>query len=195
MRHFAVQIHYVQWRWRFCVDLRLLNACMKRVSRRSCANSAYVCIALCVWLHLKVLSNGVWHSMRSSFCPFCCLNTPQWQWWLCVDLRLFDIWNGYWVCPKPTARTFLLLLRLCSNLVVLLAFDAAWGRNISLPHHVLSNYTTMTMVILRWFLCVERVSYWPWTNKQAVRLYCCLRVRLNLNASVFSMQYEVVISP
>ena len=23
-----------------------------------------------------------------------------------IDLRLFDIWNGYCVGPKPTARTF-----------------------------------------------------------------------------------------
>ena len=41
----------------------------------------------------------------------------------CVDLRLFDACNGYWVGPKLTVRMFL-LLRLCSNLVLLLAFDA-----------------------------------------------------------------------
>ena len=67
----------------------------------------------------------------------------------CVDLRLFDVWNGYCVDFKPTARTFL-LLHLCSNLAVLLAFDAVvWGRNFTLIMHVLSEYTAMALVILR----------------------------------------------
>ena len=34
----------------------------------------------------------------------------QWQWRLCVDLRLLNVWNnGCRVGPKPTARTFVLL--------------------------------------------------------------------------------------
>ena len=102
----------------------------------------------------------------------------------CVDLRLFDVWNGYCVDFKPTARTFL-LLHLCSNLAVLLAFDAVvWGRNVTLIMHVLSEYTAMALVILRWSSFVKRVAYWPWTNRPYVCMYCCVRVRLNSNASV-----------
>ena len=133
--------------------------CMERVSRWPCTNSAYVCIALCVWSHLKVLLIGVWHSMRSSFCPhasFRCPNALQWRWWLCVDLRLFDVWNGYWVGPKPTARTFLLLLRLCSNLTVLLTFDTVWGRNLTL---IMCCPNTLQW---RWWFCVDLRSSNGW---------------------------------
>ena len=58
-------------------------------------------------------------------------DTLLWQLRHRVDLRFFDVWNGYWFGPKPTARKFL-LLRSCSNLAVLLAFDAVWSRNLTL---------------------------------------------------------------
>ena len=152
--------------------------CMERVSRWSCTNSAYVCIALCVWSHLKVLLIGVWHSMRSSFYPhasFCCPNALQWRWWLCVDLRLFDVWNGYWVGPKPTARTFS-LLRLSSNLPILLVFDTVWGHKLSSPSlcvaQIHCNGVGDSALI---FVRQTRVVNWPWTNRPYVSIAVCER--------------------
>ena len=112
----------------------------------------------------------------------------------CVELRLFDVWNGYLVGPKPSARTFL-LLRLCFILAVLLAFDAVWGRKLTLIMHVLSKYAAITLVILRWS---SFPNWWRIGTEQTDRTFVLIAACVcawTRTRKWFSMQYELLISP
>ena len=102
----VVQIHYIimaitALRWSSLVE------CMERVLCWPWINSAYVAF-LCVCLHWAVLSviDAVWGRNFTLMRYF----AVRWQWRLCIDLRLLNVWNnGCRIGPKPTDRTFVLL--------------------------------------------------------------------------------------
>ena len=67
------------WRWRLCVDLRLLTDARVDPERTVCT------FIYC--LNLTRVTKVRWLQCHSH-ALLCCSNTLQWQWWLCVDLRL-----------------------------------------------------------------------------------------------------------
>ena len=75
---------------------------MERVLRWPCASSAYVCIALCVCV---IAFDGVVNFAHFAVQMRFNGNDDS----ACVDLRLFAVWIDFWVGPKLTERTFVLL--------------------------------------------------------------------------------------
>ena len=69
--------------------------------------------------------DAVWGRNFTLILIVCCSNTPRWR--LCVDIRWFNIWDGFCVDPGRAERT-----SVCLNLNVLLVFNAVWGRNLTL---------------------------------------------------------------
>ena len=188
MRHFAGQIHYVQWQWWLCVNLRLLNVwngCCVGRAQTGRTFVLFVRVTAFEYMRYWYMFDTVWSRNFAHMRHFAVQTHYNGNDdCLCVDLRLFDVWNGYWVGSKSTARKFS-LLRLSSNLAVLLVFDAAWVRKLSSPSSCVAQiYCNGTCDSALIFVLRTRVVYLLALNKQAVRLYCCLRTSLNLNASV-----------
>ena len=67
------------WRWRLCVDLRL--------STDACVDPERTVCTFIYCLNLTRVTKVRWLQCHSH-ALLCCPNTLQWQWWLCVDLRL-----------------------------------------------------------------------------------------------------------
>ena len=70
----------LQWQWRLCVDLRLLNVWNGAVHEQNVR--LYCCV--CAWIR-----RCYWWWMRYEVILTCCSNTLQWQWRLCMRWFLF----------------------------------------------------------------------------------------------------------
>ena len=157
MRHFAIQMHNNGNDGSALIFVRGMHGTGVAFAVHEQRVCLYCCVCDCIWRCYELVFDTVWgHDFaHMRHFVFCCPNALQWRWWLCVDLRLFDAWNGYWVGPKPTARTFL-LLRVCSNLTMLLVFGVVWGHNLTL------DMCCPNTLQWRWWFCVDLRSLNGW---------------------------------
>ena len=173
MRHFAIQMHNNGNDGSALIFVRGMHGTGVAFAVHEQRVCLYCCVCDCIWRCYELVFDTVWgHDFaHMRHFVFCCPNALQWRWWLCVDLRLCDVWNGYWVGPEIKERRFLLLCLCYISSVVAIGIRCTMTLK-AYPHHMLSKYTTMAMVILRWFAFAKRVVYWPWTN----RLYVCVAI-------------------
>ena len=153
----------------------LLVGCMERVSCWLHMNRAYVCIPACVLEFEVVVSVRCSNFIRIIFCP----NKLQWRW---PYLRLLDVRNG---CRVDLERSvcmcvWCLVLRVFSNLKVLLVFDAVWDRNFTFMHYFAVQIHCVSLVLV--------------LHEQRVRLRCCVRAWI-WRCQWHLMQYEVLVLP
>ena len=133
------------------------------------------------------------------YAPFCCPNTLQWRWRLCVDLRLLYLWNGVALAVHKQAVRLYFFVCAWTWMKGLLAFDAVlWGHNSASYAISLSTYTIYNngdddslLIFVRWTYGTGVVLS---LDGQAVRLHCCVCARMR-RCYWCSMQYVVVISP
>ena len=187
----------LQWRWRLCVGLRLLNvwngcrivagqtartfvftACVLEFDTYCWCSIQYVLVIISPLRAVQTHCNDdAW-----CFCVdlrwfdvmlLCFPNTlKQWRWLLCVDLCWFHAWDGVSCWPWTNSVYVYLYWSVCAwiNWTVSLVINAVWwGCNLNFV------YTTMTMAALHWSSFVNRmkwVLYWRALDEQRVRLYC-----------------------
>ena len=137
----------------------------------------------------KVLYIGVWCSMRSLYIishPHHVISKYTTLVSVLISARWLNVRNACHFGPKRTARTFVLLPRLCALIwTCFYGFDTVWGRNVTLMRHFIvhTHYCYVS-------LC--------WLDEQYVRCFVLLHTRSNLTVllefDTHSMA-EVVISP
>ena len=155
----------LQWQWRLCIDLRMLN-----VWNNGCrvgapwTNSAYVYIGI-AWIRvigvrcsiIKVVV--IWFS--SCAVPTHCNDNDgsvvilaDWMYATGVVLAL----------DKQLVRSYCCVCTWIGRCYVL-AIDAIWSCNLTLVH---TSYTTITMTGLHRSSCMQCISFWPWANSAYV---------------------------
>ena len=164
----------LQWRWRFCVDHRLLNVwngC--RVDRAQTGRTfVLLCVYDCMWRCYELVFDTAWGRNFAHFAVHMHYSA----------LIFLSLVYG--------TAIMLALNQQRVRCVCTLIWRCYWH---SMQYGVVISPSSCVVQIhynARWWFCVdlwssnEWVAYWLWTNKQLVRLYCCMRMRLNLNMSV-----------
>ena len=130
------------------------DECMERVLWCPWMNSAYVALLfLCLYWAVLSVIDAVWRRNFTLMCYF----AVRWQWRLCIDLRLLNVWNnGYRIGPKPTARTFI-----CIDLYALALIGRCYWWSMQYDEVVISPSYTLQW---RWRLCIDLRSLNVWNG-------------------------------
>ena len=172
----------LQWRWRLCVDLRLLNygtGVTLTVHEQRVRLHCFVCaleLELRVyWQYQEVI---IWASYAISLSTY---TTIMAMTALC-RLSFVERMERVSCCPW-TNRPYVRIAVCCSNLKVSLVFDTVCGRNVTLIIYTHYNGNDGSALIFLCWMYGTTVVVLA-LKQQLVRLYCC--VRLNLNVLVIN---------
>ena len=99
-------------------------------------------------------------------------NALQWWWRVCVDLRFLNVWNGVVLSlDKQTVRLYCCVRARIWHLLFI--FDPLCGRTHLTLTCCPNTLQWQCMTTWRWSSlveCMERLSFWPWTNSMYVLL-------------------------